>query len=80
MVPTFSFTHPATVARAQEPEIRADDGKLQFVVPANSNVTIVYRNPDGTENAPVRIVTNGELDVMRAQMQALTVRHGPNLL
>ncbi len=70
-----ALTHARTVARAQVPEIRTDDGKLQFVVPSGSNLTIVYRNPDGTENAPVPVVTGSEVDAMRAQMQALSVRY-----
>ena len=40
------------------------------------SVSIVFQNPDGTENAPVALITKPDLDAVRtqqAQMQALIV-------
>jgi hypothetical protein len=71
--------HALAVARAQDPEIRSDGSKLEFVVPTNANVTVVYRNPDGTESAPAPIAMRSELETMRSQMQALSVRSASNM-
>eukprot|EP00048_Salpingoeca_helianthica_P024146 m.30034 g.30034 ORF g.30034 m.30034 type:complete len:1564 (-) comp9211_c1_seq1:365-5056(-) len=59
------------VAWAQDPEIRTTNGTIEFLVPVNTSINVVYQNPDGTESSPVPLTTKTEMDALRAQQQQM---------